>query len=233
MRDDASGHRELDGGGVDDADDVARAGRLEDAEEGPVAAVLGVQLDDLLVVVGALEQLDARVERPAVGLEEDLDAVDDRVERVGAERAALDGRGRGEAVGRRVVDVVGEHVGADGELDLADVADGDRVGAAGGLDHGAEGAELAVLDVHAHLARGVVGSVPELDVGVERAALGAEDDLHLLDGGRAVRPGAERATLHEDGHVRCCRRLLGQHDTTSHRRDARDGPDGRRLHHWR
>ena len=68
MRHDRGGHRELDRGGVDDADDVARAGGLEEAEEGPVAAVLGVELDDLLVVVRALEQLDARVERAAVGM---------------------------------------------------------------------------------------------------------------------------------------------------------------------
>ena len=34
VRDDGGGHGELDGRGVDDADDVARAGRLEDAEEG-------------------------------------------------------------------------------------------------------------------------------------------------------------------------------------------------------
>ena len=80
VRDDAGGHRELDRRGVDDAHDVARAGGLEDAEEGPVAAVLGVELDDLLVVVGALEQLDARVERAAVRLEEALDRVDGRVE---------------------------------------------------------------------------------------------------------------------------------------------------------
>merc|ERR1719213_1570690 len=79
--DDRRGHRELDGGGVDDADDVARAGGLEDAEERAVAAVLRVQLDDLLVVVRALEELDSGVERAAVGLEEDLHAVDRRVER--------------------------------------------------------------------------------------------------------------------------------------------------------
>ena len=61
---------------------------------------------------------------------------------------------------------------------------------------------ISILDVNAHLHRGVVGSVPELDVGVERAALGAQDHLDLLHGGRAVRPGAERATLDEDGRVR-------------------------------
>ena len=54
VRDDARGHGELDGRRVHDTDDVARAWRLEDAEEGPVATVLGVQLDYLLVIVRAL-----------------------------------------------------------------------------------------------------------------------------------------------------------------------------------
>ena len=72
--DDRGGHRELDGRGVHDAHDVARARGLEHAEEGPVAAVLSVQLDDLLVVVGALEQLDPGVERPAVSVQVDLEA---------------------------------------------------------------------------------------------------------------------------------------------------------------
>ena len=44
-------------------------------------------------------------------------------------------------------------------------------------DHSAEGADLAVLDVHAHLDRRVVGAVPQLDVGIERAAFGAQDHL--------------------------------------------------------
>mmetsp|Transcript_16979 Transcript_16979/g.39763 ORF Transcript_16979/g.39763 Transcript_16979/m.39763 type:complete len:349 (-) Transcript_16979:67-1113(-) len=201
VRDDGGGHRKLDRGGVHDAHDVARSRGLEDAEEGAVEAVLGVQLDHLLVVVRALEELDACVERAAVSLEEDLNRVDESVERVGAERAALNGRGGSEAIGRRVLDVVGVHVSGERELELADVADGDRVRAAGGLNHGAEGAELAVLDVDAHLARGVVRAVPELDVGIERAALSREHDLHLLHERGAVRPGAERAALHEDGRL--------------------------------
>ena len=47
MRNDTGSHRELDGARVDDADDVTGSGGLEDTEEWPVAAVLGVQLDDL------------------------------------------------------------------------------------------------------------------------------------------------------------------------------------------
>ena len=47
MRNDTSCHRELDGARVDDADHVTGSGGLENAEERPVAAVLGVKLDDL------------------------------------------------------------------------------------------------------------------------------------------------------------------------------------------
>ena len=77
--DHGSGHRELNGRGVHDAHDVARAGGLEHAKEGPVVAVLRVQLDDLLVVVRALEELDPGVERQPIGGDVDLNAVDRRV----------------------------------------------------------------------------------------------------------------------------------------------------------
>mmetsp|Transcript_10709 Transcript_10709/g.28583 ORF Transcript_10709/g.28583 Transcript_10709/m.28583 type:complete len:349 (-) Transcript_10709:56-1102(-) len=201
VRDDGGGHRELHRGGVHDAHDVARSRGLEDAEEGAVEAVLGVQLNHLLVVVRALEELDARVERAAVSLEEDLNRVDESVERVGAERATLDGRRRGDALLRRVLDVVRVHISGERELDLADVADGHGVRAARSVDHGGERTELTILNVDAHLARGVVRAVPELDVGIKRAALSGEHDLHLLHERGAVRPGAERAALHEDGRL--------------------------------
>ena len=50
VRNDTGSHRELDGARVDDADDVAGSWGLQDAEERPVAAVLGVQLDDLFLL---------------------------------------------------------------------------------------------------------------------------------------------------------------------------------------
>merc|ERR1712196_713426 len=62
VRDDPGGHWELNRAGVHDADHVACTGRLQDAEEWPVATVLRVKFDDLLVVVGALEELDPRIE---------------------------------------------------------------------------------------------------------------------------------------------------------------------------
>ena len=69
---------------------------------------------------------------------------------------------------------------------------------AAGVDHAAEGARVAVFAPDPSLDRRVPGSLPHLHLGVERAAFGTEDDLHLLDRGRAVRTGAEGATLHED-----------------------------------
>merc|ERR1719171_1752349 len=84
---DRSVHGELDRARVDDADDVAGSRRRKEAEEWAVAAVLGVEFDHLLVVVRALEELEPRVERPAVRVEEHLHAVDRRVEGVRAEGA--------------------------------------------------------------------------------------------------------------------------------------------------
>jgi hypothetical protein len=61
MWNNASRHGELDWSRVDDAHNVSGSWCFEDAEERPVSAVFGVELHDLLVVVGALEELDARI----------------------------------------------------------------------------------------------------------------------------------------------------------------------------
>eukprot|EP00967_Tisochrysis_lutea_P121660 scaffold200691_cov33-Tisochrysis_lutea.AAC.1 len=120
VRNDGGGHGELNRRGIDATDDVAGAWRLEDAEEGAIEAILGVELNDLLVVIGALKELDTRVERPAVSLEQDLDGVHRRVEGVGAEGATLDGHRGRDALVRRLVNAVGPDAGGKGELELAD-----------------------------------------------------------------------------------------------------------------
>ena len=58
VRDDRGSHRELDGARVDDADDVAGSRGLQDAEERPVAAVLGVQLDDLILLTACRTKME-------------------------------------------------------------------------------------------------------------------------------------------------------------------------------
>ena len=183
VRNDSGGHRELNRRGVDDTDDIAGAGRRQVTEEWPVHAVLGVQLNNLLVVVGALKKLDPRVERAAVSPEENLDTINRGVEWVGTKGTTLDRGGGSDAVLRRLVNCVSDDLASERELDLTNVPNGDSVGATRRLDDGTKWPNLAILDVHTHLNRSVVGSVPELDVSVERSTLGAEDDLNLLDGG--------------------------------------------------
>jgi len=84
----------------------------------------------------------------------------------------LNGGGSGDTLGRRTHDIVRINIRREGKFQLPDIADGDSVGSAGRLNHGAEGAKLTVLHVDAHLARRIVGAVPELNVRVEGATFG-------------------------------------------------------------
>ena len=68
------------------------------------------------------------------------------------------------------------------ELHRAGVADGDRAGRPAPSNHSLNGALLAVLAVDAHRHWGVARSVPDLNVGVKRAAVGAKGDVLLLGG---------------------------------------------------
>jgi hypothetical protein len=92
-----------------------------------------------------------------------------------------------------------DNVSRDGELHLANVSNRDCVGAAGGLHHSRERAHPTILRIHAHLERGVVRSMPEFDVGIKRATLTAEDDLHLVNDWGAVTPSSEGSSLHKLG----------------------------------
>ena len=192
-------HGELNGGSVDDTHNISASGGLKNSEERAVEAILSVKLNNLLVIVGTLQELNSCVKRTSISLQENLNTVDLRVEGVGTEGSSLNGHGVGDGLGVRTVDTLGADAGSQGELDLSDVTDSNGVGATGSLDHGVEGTEASVLNVHAHLARGVVGSLPQLDIGVKGTALGAQLDLKALDGGGAVGPGLEGSTLNKDG----------------------------------
>lgn len=201
VRDDTSGHRELNGSSVDNTDNVSGAGSRQMAEERSVHAVLGVKLNNLLVVIGALEELNPGIEGTAIGPKKDLNAIDRRVERISAESTTLNSRGGSDAVLRRLIDSVCDDVGGEREFNLSDVSNGDGVRATRRLNYGTKWTNLAIFDVDSHFDRSVVRSMPQFDVGVERTALSAENNLDLLDSGRAVGPGAESATLNEDGSV--------------------------------
>jgi hypothetical protein len=86
---DSSIHRELDWGGVNNAYVVARSRSLDDSVELAVAAILGVKLDHLLVVVRSLKKLNPGVEGPAISRKENLDTVNTVIEWVCAQRSTL------------------------------------------------------------------------------------------------------------------------------------------------
>jgi len=96
MGDNRTLQREFNGCGVHHTNHVPRAWSFQDAEEGTVATIFRVKLYHLLVVVGSLQQLDARVEGTTVGLKKNLYAVNGRIERV---RRCADG-------GRRFADKI-------------------------------------------------------------------------------------------------------------------------------
>ena len=82
----------------------------------------------------------------------------------------------GEVFDTAVLDV-GFDSGSDRVFHRGGVADGDRVLRSGGSDDGAEGAQVTVFEVDSHLLWRVVGSLPELDVGVQGTSLGLEVDI--------------------------------------------------------
>ena len=192
------GHGEFHGGAVDDAHHVATSGGLDDGEEGAVHAVFGVELQHLLVVVGALQELNAGVEGAAVGAEQDGDTVHIGVEGVGAEGPTLNGLALG-ILNNFKASIAGFLVGSNAsgqrELEVSRVADGNGVGAARGVDESAEGTGRTVLDVDLHLVGSVVRSLPELNIGIQRAAISLQEHVNTFDGGVGKRPRAERATL--------------------------------------
>ena len=200
VRLDSGSHGELDRSSVDDTDDVSNSRGLDNSEERAEVSILSVELDDLLVVVRSLKELDTGVEGTAVGLEQDLDRVNRSSERVSSDRSSLKTLGVDDALGDGLEAVV--HVGLDtglhGELHLSGVADGDGVVVSRGVDDTAERADASVLNVDSHAVRGVVGSLPEVDVGVQGASLSAEEDLDTVDVGVLERPGTERSSLDGD-----------------------------------
>lgn len=74
-------------------------------------------------------------------------------------------------------------VGPEGELEGGDVADADGVGGLGSVDDDVEAVEDTVVGEDLKGLLVVVGGVEDLDLGVELAEVGLEEDLGLLDGG--------------------------------------------------
>lgn len=190
---------------VHDTDNVSGSGCLEDGEERSLGTVFGVDFHDLLDVVRTLEEFDTGVQRTSVGLEENLDGSNRRSERHSENGSSLHGAGSGhlgELVGEvfdtAILDV-GFDSGGNRVFHGGSVTDGNGVLRSRGGDNSAEGAQVTIFKVDSHLLGGVVGSLPELNVGVERTSLGLEVDLDRVDGRGGERPGSETSSLDLDG----------------------------------
>ena len=192
---------ELEGGDVADADGVGGLGGVDDDVEAVEDAVVGEDLEGLLVVVGGVEDLDLGVELAEVGLEEDLGLLDGGVEGDGVDGSAALDVGALDLAGELVAEVregglgVGGRAG-DGQLVRAGVLDLDGGLLVAGADDALEGALVAVVRVGLHGHGGPVGADPELDVGVHGAAVGGHVDLDELLVDVRELPGA--AGLAED-----------------------------------
>ena len=201
---DACVHGEFNGSSVEDSDDISSSGCLDDSVKWSGKTVFSVKLDDLLVVVRTLQQFDSCVEGTSVSLEKDLYTGDIRVERVSLEGSSLDSLRRntgGELVGdtAEAISFIGFYASGEGELHSSSVADSNRVLATGSLDNSAEGTSVTVLNVDTHFLRGVIRSLPQVNVGIERTSFRLEKHLHALHGRSGERPSLKRASLHSDG----------------------------------
>ena len=182
--DGGSGQGELDRGCVDDAHHVSTSRSLDDGEEWAIQTVFGVQLKDLLVVVRSLQQLNAGVERAAVSLQKNGHAVNSGVEGVRSEGPTLDGLvlGISDNIKASVAGfLIRSHTSGQRKLEVSGVADGNGVGASGGVNEGAERARCTVFDVHLHLVRSVVGTLPKFDIRIQRASICLQQDMYALN----------------------------------------------------
>mmetsp|Transcript_96612 Transcript_96612/g.176940 ORF Transcript_96612/g.176940 Transcript_96612/m.176940 type:complete len:224 (+) Transcript_96612:216-887(+) len=86
------------------------------------------------------------------------------------------------------------------ELNLSNVTDSHSVlSTIGGCNDGTEGSGQPILGIHTHLARGVIRSLPELNICIKRTAISGQNNLHMVNHAGAVRPGLEGSSLHKDG----------------------------------
>mmetsp|Transcript_10156 Transcript_10156/g.21994 ORF Transcript_10156/g.21994 Transcript_10156/m.21994 type:complete len:338 (+) Transcript_10156:92-1105(+) len=187
---------------VHNTHNISTSGGLNNSKERTVQTILCVKLNNLLVVVGALQQLDSGIQRTSISLEDDGNRVNGRVEWVCSEGSSLDGLrslGHRGNIGGEAIITVGPHNGIEGELELTNVTNGNGVGATGSSNHGVEGTEGTILNVNTHFVGRVIGSLPKLNISVKRTSLGLQKHLNTLNGGVGERPGTEGSSLHNNG----------------------------------
>mmetsp|Transcript_25638 Transcript_25638/g.54759 ORF Transcript_25638/g.54759 Transcript_25638/m.54759 type:complete len:316 (+) Transcript_25638:390-1337(+) len=162
-------------------------------------SIFGVDLYDLLVVVGTLEEFEAGVEGTPVGAQQHSDGGDRWGEGNRVDCSSLHDLWNVLAdVSRDVLEgfVVGFDGGLDGVLQCLRVSDRNRVSVeARSGNHGREGTEVSVFEVDGHLVGRRIGSVPQLNVRREGGSLSLHKHLDTVDVGVREGPRLQGTSL--------------------------------------
>jgi hypothetical protein len=137
----------------------------------------------------------------SIGLQNDGNGVNSRVEGVCTKGSSLDGLrsgGNGGNTGSKAIVPIRPDNSVEGELELSNVTDSNSVGATGSSNHSVEGTEGTILNVNTHFVRSVVGSLPKLNIGIKGTSLGLQQNLHRFNGRVGKRPGTKRSSLHNN-----------------------------------
>jgi hypothetical protein len=202
---------EFHGGGVHNSNDIPAARSFDDGEERTFHTIFTVQINNLLVIVGALQEFKTSVQRTAVRGDHDLDAANGRIKWKSLHGTSLNGLGSGR--GCKFADHapkisltisgdttnINRQASREREFHLTSVANSDGVLSSGGFNDGTEWAHVTVFVVHVHLDGSVVRSLPQFNIGMERTSVRAKHDLNAFNVRSRKRPSAERSTLYSGG----------------------------------
>ena len=82
--DDSGNHGKFNWPRIQNTYNISRTWRLDNAEERAIQTILGVEFDYLLIVIWTLKEFDSGVEWTSIGLEKDLDGIDNGIKMIGA-----------------------------------------------------------------------------------------------------------------------------------------------------
>jgi hypothetical protein len=148
-----------------------------------------------------LQQFNSGVKRTSIGLKDNSNRLNIGVEWVCAKGSTLNGSwgsgGTGHG-GFTVANFSSDNTSDQGEFHVGSVADSNSVRSTGGLDNTVERTLGTILNIDTHLVRGVVRTLPQFKVSIQRTSFGLHNNLDTFNGGGRERPGLEGSTLDQD-----------------------------------
>jgi hypothetical protein len=178
---------------------MSSSNTFKNAKERTLKSIVAVELDDLLIVVGTLEQLDSGIEGTSLSIQHNLNTVDKDVEWVSSKGPSLQGHGSFTEISDGFFNIIGSDVSSQWEFHVSNIPDCKGFPLCGrSLDDDVEGSGAPIFRKHAHLNRGVIWSLPELDTSIERTACSSQNNLHTINRHRGKGPSLQGvSSLHK------------------------------------